>query len=117
MTDKTWKAAERKIAAFFPNGRRRGADFRGDHSGKTDIIAPGWSIEVKQSKRPTFGLMQAAVAQAERNRESPSDIPVAVIHRQGDRYADSLVVMRLEEFAAFFMKNVELDAVQGSDEP
>lgn len=107
MSDKSWKAAERRIAQFFPNGRRRGADFRGEQGGKTDIIAPGWSIEVKQSKRPTFGLMCEAVAQAERNRVNPADIPVAVVHRQGDRYSDSLVIMRLEEFVAHFIGQTE----------
>jgi hypothetical protein len=107
MSDKSWKAVERRIALYFPKGRRRGADYRGEQGGKTDIIAPGWSIEVKQSKRPTYGLMCEAVAQAERNRVNPADIPVAVIHRQGDRYGDSLVIMRLEEFAAHFIGQTE----------
>lgn len=61
MVDKAWKALERRLAAWFPHGKRRGADFRGEDSGKTDIISPGWAIEVKLSKRPTYGLMKAAV--------------------------------------------------------
>lgn len=105
MSDKTWKACERKIAKWFPGAKRRGADFRGEHSGKSDLIYPGWSVEIKHSKRPTYGLMTSAVSQAETNRDRPDDIPVAVIHRTGDDYGDSLVVMRLEQFAQFFINN------------
>jgi len=103
MTDKVWKAAERAIAKFWPGAIRRGSDFRGENSGKSDIVAPGWSIEVKHGKRHTFGMIRAAINQAETNKEKPDDIPVAVIHKTGDDYKDSLVVMRLETFRDFFI--------------
>ena len=60
-------------------------------------------MEIKHSKRPTFGLMADAVAQAEGSRDHPDDIPLAVVHKEGMRYGDSLVVMRLETFADFFI--------------
>ena len=101
---KTWKAVENRIAAYW-GARRRGADYknRGGPGGKNDVIVVGWSIEVKHSARPTWGLMAGAVAQAEGSREKPDDIPVAVIHKAGTEYGDSLVVMRLSEFAQHFI--------------
>lgn len=101
----TWKSVEGKIAAYW-GGKRRGADFkkRNGPGGKNDVIdVPGWSIEIKHSKRPTFGLMTEAVDQAIAAKENPDDIPVAVVHKLGDSYEDSLVVMRLSEFEKFFI--------------
>jgi hypothetical protein len=103
---KTWKKVELAIAALI-GGKRRGADFRGENHGKSDIICPGWSVEVKHSKRPTFGLMVDAVAQSETNREKPGDIPIAVVHKEGTEYKNSLVVMRLDQFIDFFLDQCE----------
>lgn len=103
MADKTWKQAEREIAHYFPGSKRRGADFRSADAGKSDLVIDGWSVEIKHSQRPTFGLMKEAVAQAIRNREHESDIPVAVIHPKGTPYGQSLVVMTLELFQQFFV--------------
>lgn len=104
MPTKTWKSVEAKIAAFW-GGSRRGADYKKkEGGGKNDVVgAPGWSIEIKHSKRPTFGLMVCAVAQAEANRDSEDEIPIAVIHKEGVQYKDSLVIMRLETFQEFFI--------------
>jgi hypothetical protein len=100
----TWKSAEREIARWWPDGERRGPDYRGEgNKGKTDVVSDGWAIEVKHLKQPKFSLIVSAVAQAEKNRTHPEDIPVAVIHKAGTPYKDSLVVMRLEEFAKFFI--------------
>ena len=53
MTDKTWKALERRICKIF-SGTRRGADYvdaRG--KGKNDCVGTeGWSIEIKYMLRP-----------------------------------------------------------------
>jgi hypothetical protein len=102
----TWKSAERAIARWWPGAKRRGSDFRGeDTAGKTDIVCPGWAIEVKHFTSPIFSKIVAAVLQAETNKPKPDDIPVAVIHKAGTEYKDSLVVMHLEEFAKFFINN------------
>jgi hypothetical protein len=101
----TWKKVEQAIADFW-GGKRRGADYKNRYGagGKNDVIdVPGWSIEIKHSKRPTFGLMVGAVEQAETNRDKPGDIPVAVIHKTGAEYKDSLVIMRLDEFSRYFI--------------
>jgi hypothetical protein len=101
MVDKTWKAAERKIASIL-KGVRRGADFTGEKGGKCDVYKPGWSIEVKHGKRHTYGMICSAVDQAE-DAADKSDIPIAVIHKTGTKYEDSLVVMRLSTFADLFV--------------
>jgi hypothetical protein len=67
MPDKSWKAFERRMAKWFPGGRRRGADTRGADSGKSDIIAPGWSPECKLPGRPSYSDIFKACLQAERN--------------------------------------------------
>jgi hypothetical protein len=107
---KTWKNVEAEIARYWPGAKRRGADFRNRYGsgGLNDVVgADGWSIEVKHSSRPTFGLMAGAVDQAEAARENVEDIPVAVVHKKGMRYGDSLVVMRLSTFAEHFINQEE----------
>lgn len=97
MADKTWKAVERAIAKLL-GGKRRGADFRGVDAGKTDIILPGYALEVKHSKRPTWTLVRQVLEQAERNRSSPEDISAGIIHPAGWDYVNSFVIIRLETF-------------------
>jgi hypothetical protein len=107
----TWKSVERSIAKWFPGSKRRGSDYRGEgNKGKTDLIFPGWSIEIKHSKSPKFSLIVSAVNQAETNREDINDIPVAIIHKEGTLYKDSLVVLRLETFAQIFINNNQGDS-------
>lgn len=101
----TWKQAERRIAEFF-GGQRRGADYRkrDGTGGKNDVIAPGgFSIEIKHGKRITYELMRSAVEQARAAREHPDDIPVAVVHKAGQPYNESLVIVRLDDFRDFFV--------------
>jgi len=106
---KTWKSVECAIAKFFPRGKRRGADFKNREGagGKNDVITEGWSVEIKHSKRPTWGLMVAAYSQAKANMDNPTDIPVAVIHKEGTEYRRSFVVMTLEDFANHFINQAE----------
>jgi hypothetical protein len=104
MPDTTWKAAEREVAKYFPDGERRGADFRlkNSNTGKTDVISPGWAIEVKHSRRPTYGLVLQALDQATKAQGHPDDIVVAVVHRHGTRYSDSVVYMYTDRFVEHF---------------
>lgn len=102
MSDKSWKAYERRLATIF-GGTRRGAYTGDGNHGKSDIIKPGWSIEAKLYTNPTFDVLLQAARQAERNAESPSDIPVAVVKRKGGRDDNAIVVMRLETFEKFFI--------------
>lgn len=97
MPDKTWKAYERRVATCF-GGKRRGADFRGEDGGKSDIICDGWSIEVKNWARPSFSIMLEDAKKAEERKTKPTDLSCAVIKRKGDLDADALVVFRMSEF-------------------
>src|SRR5262245_51165744 len=97
MPDAAWKAWERRVARVF-GGRRRGAD-TGDaeRGGRSDVIAPGWSIECKLLGRPGYADLLEAARQAERAAK-PSEIPVAVVKKKRSEDADALVCMRLEAF-------------------
>ena len=102
MTDKSWKAWERRVAKRF-GGERRGADFRGRTGGKNDIIVEGFSVEVKLLSRPTYGDMFNACLQAEGAKENVLDAAVAVVKKKGARDNDALVIMRLEEFERHYL--------------
>ena len=101
MSDKSWKAWERRVAKMF-GGERRGADYRSANGGKNDIIKEGWSIEVKLLSRPSFGQMSAAFDQAVEASE-PGDIPIAIIKKKFDLDENALVVMKLGEFMEWFV--------------
>jgi len=98
----SWKAWERRVAAIF-GGKRRGAYVSDGVTGKNDIIVDDWSIEVKLLKRPTYQQMYDACMQAENNREKDTDIPIAVVKKNGVRDKNALVIMRLEQFREFFV--------------
>ena len=104
MADKSWKALERRICPMF-GGKRRGADYGDRLGGKNDCVdTPGFSIELKLLKRPTYQQMYDACVQAESSTESIVDIPIAIVkkNKQGLKDKDALVVMRLETFLDFF---------------
>ena len=100
MSDKSWKAWERDVAALF-GGERRGADFRSKDGGNNDIIKDGWSIEVKLLSRPSWSDLLAAVAQAQAAAER-MDIPIAVVRKKGQKKAEALVVMNIGDFIEWF---------------
>lgn len=100
MTDKSWKAFERRVCKMF-KGERRGADYADRSGGKNDCIeTDGFSVECKLLKRPTFQQMFDACKQAEGNAETWMDMPIAIVkkNKQGLKDKDALVVMRLETF-------------------
>ena len=104
MTDKSWKAFERRICKLF-EGKRRGADYADRSGGKNDCIdTPGFSIECKLLKRPTYQQIFDACIQAESNSEKITDIPIAIVkkNKQGLKDEDALVIMRLKIFRDFF---------------
>ena len=78
---------------------------RGD---QPDIAHPWLSLEVKDRATLPLWLLDA-LDQAERSAV-PDQLPVAVLHRAGDRHDAALVVLRLGAFAARFG-----DAAPGDD--
>jgi hypothetical protein len=99
MSDKSWKAFERRIAKVF-GGERRGADYGDGRGGKNDIIHPHWSVECKLLGRAGYADLLKAVRQAELASEDGQE-PVAVVKLKNQHDADALVVYRLETFRAW----------------
>ncbi len=92
---KDWKQAERRVAALLGglrvpvSGRQRGD--------APDIEHPTLSIEVKaQASFPNW--LEEALRQAELSYQDQKT-PIVVLHQDGKKYRDALVVCRLSEFA------------------
>lgn len=98
MGDKRWKAIERRIAALL-GGRRVPVSGRG--RGDQPDIAHRWlSLEVKDRATLPAWLLDA-LDQAEASATA-EQLPVAVLHRAGDRHDHALVVLRLGAFIERF---------------
>ena len=100
MPDKTWKRIERGIAALL-GGRRVGCTGQAT----PDVEAPGLVAEVKH-RRSLPAWLDDALGQAQAHVQD-GQVGVAVLHRHRQRIGDSLVVMRLEDFAALRGRNQE----------
>jgi len=89
---KDWKACERKVAALLGgkrvpvSGRARG------HS--PDIEHERLSIEVK-SRKQLPAWIEDAMNQAEACAKD-TQLPLVVLHQDGQRYKEALIVMRLK---------------------
>jgi hypothetical protein len=94
MSDKRWKATERRIAALL-GGRRVPVSGRG-RGDQPDIAHPWLSLEIKDRATLPFWLLDA-LDQAERS-VTAAQRPGAVLHRAGDRHDAALVVLRLANF-------------------
>lgn len=94
MSDPTWKAAERAVAAILGarrvpvTGRARGSAPDAEH--------PTLSIEIKHRKLLPDWLHDA-MAQAEASQRE-GQAPIVVLHQARTPYKDSLVVLRLHDF-------------------
>ena len=94
---KDWKACERRVAELL-GGQRVPVSgrARGDCP---DIAHDQLSIEVKSRKRLP-GWLEEALRQAEASVRD-GQIPLAVLHQDGRRYAYCLVVLRLKDFIGY----------------
>ena len=94
---KDWKQAERRVARLLGGwrvpvtGRQRGD--------APDISHDRFSIEVK-SRRKLPAWLEDAMRQAEASAKD-GQLPIAVLHQDGRKYRDSLVVLRLRDFAGY----------------
>ena len=89
--DKTWKALERRVAAFFGTQR---TSLSGGNSKQTrsDTLHPQLFIECKQGKVvPGYSLFQKTKALALKEKK----IPLVVFHKTNSK--DTLVLMRLQD--------------------
>ena len=94
---KDWKACERKVTALL-GGRRIPVSGRG-RGDNPDIDHELFSIEVK-SRKTIPAWLEDAMRQAETSVKD-GRLPVVVLHQDQAPYAESLVVLRLEDFAGY----------------
>ena len=91
---KDWKKCGLRLAKLL-GGERMPVTGRG-RGDAPDIAHPIFSVEVK-SRKTIPAWFEETLAQAGASA-LPAQLPVAVLHRDGDRYADALVVVRLKRF-------------------
>jgi hypothetical protein len=96
-------------------GEREPVNGRGD---KPDVAHEWLAIEVKSwSGEPVQvvrALEQAEKAASIAKRQDGGDkLPIAIIHRKGQRTARSLVVMRMEDFEDWFGATLQARAEKG----
>ncbi len=95
MSEKGWKRTERRIAELLGvkrvpvSGRTRGD--------VPDVAHDLLSIEVK-SRRRLPAWIEDALRQAEASAED-GQLPVVVLHQDGKKYRDALIMCRLSRFA------------------
>lgn len=85
-----WKEAERRIARLL-GGERVSNHALGTRT--PDVLTAALAVEVKHRKRLP-ALVTDALAQARRNAPA-GKLAVAVLHAQGQRYEDAVLVVRL----------------------
>ncbi len=92
---KDWKSCERRVAELLGGERVPvSGRTRGD---APDVLHNSLSIEVKGRKKlPAW--IEDAMKQAEASAKD-GQLPVVALHQDGRRYADSLVVLRFEDFS------------------
>ena len=94
---KDWKACERKVAALL-GGRRIPVSGRGCGD-NPDIHHELFSIEVK-SRKTIPAWLEDAMRQAEASVKD-GRLPVVVLHQDHRPYTESLVLLRLSDFADY----------------
>lgn len=87
---KTWKAAEKRVAAILGGTRINGA--RGVR--KQDVAHDTFSVEVKHGKRSIPVFVSNAYEQAVQNAPD-GKIPLVVLHKHGSR--EYMAVLPVEE--------------------
>lgn len=68
----------------------------GTHEDAGDIALPGWCAEIRSRARWSVSLWFDVIE----HKATKEEKPLLILHRAGRGTPDSLVVMRLEEFAS-----------------
>ncbi len=90
----TWKNVERAIAKRL-NGKRLGATGQAT----ADVVSDWLSAEVKH-RRKLPEWLKDALAQAQAG--SGERLPIVILHENGQRHDNDLVLMRLADFEDWF---------------
>lgn len=102
---KTWKAVESKICRMLGlirapiTGRTRGSAADCQHpDGKT---TPFFAVEVKHREYLPDWMLDA-MAQALASMRDSGQLPLVVFHQKRMEFKDSVVMLRLKDFADYF---------------
>ena len=109
---RSWKQCERRVAGIL-GGRRVPVSGRG-RGDAPDVTTPSLAVEVK-SRRTLPAWIEGALVQAEASAQDPQ-LPIVVLHEDGRRYADSLVVLRLDDFVGRLSCKCYAPAIGGGKE-
>ena len=109
-----WKAGERKSADNLKDlgyGESKREPVSGRTRGdKPDIANETFSIEQKDRKGARgWKFMEDAMDQAIKSKKTPTQVPIVILHQKGNRYLDSLVVVRMRDLPHLFPPNPEPD--------
>lgn len=102
---KTWKNVEAKICQLLGlirapiTGRTRGS--AADCMHKDSTKTPFFSVEVKHRESLPDWMLDA-MSQARASMRNETQLPLVVFHQKGMEYGDSVVMLRLEDFADYF---------------
>jgi hypothetical protein len=96
VTDKAWKAAERRVAVAFGGERVGPAGFN-----TADVTHPLVSISVKYRKSlPRWA--EVCLAEARAFKGANGKLPLLVLLGRGMRISDGLVVMRTKDWQEIY---------------
>ncbi len=99
MTDRAWKACERRVAELL-GGRRVPVTGR-QRGDAPDVSHPWLSIECKH-RRALPAWIADALDQAAAASDGGERLPVAILHEAGQRHGRDVVLIRLADFRDWF---------------
>ena len=103
---KTWKAVESSVCRMLGlvrapvTGRTRGE--AADCMNKDSTKIPFFSVEVKHRESLPDWMLDAMRQAVASMKKPESQLPVVVFHQKGQEYKDSVVMLRLKDFADYF---------------
>ena len=101
----TWKKVEARICGMLGlirapiTGRTRGS--AADCMSKDSTKIPFFSVEVKHRESLPDWMLDA-MSQAKASMRNDTQLPVVVFHQKGMEFKDSVVMLRLSDFADYF---------------
>ena len=106
MTDKTWKARERRICRSL-GCLRRGPDYADAEGGKTDCCDEcPYSVEIRNRKNIPFAQVRDQVNKAT-IRAGADQIPIAIMFQPGMHDEQGIVCMSFHTFREWFVSQQE----------
>lgn len=103
---KTWKAVEDKVCKALGlirapiTGRTRGS--AADCMHKDSTKTPFFSVEVKHRESLPDWMLDAMRQAVASMKEPETQLPLVVFHQKRQEYGDSVVMLRLKDFADYF---------------